>query len=65
MTLDAATIAKQLAARGVELYAPTSADEVKQFEQDMGLTLDAFFRSIYSEFDANKSGNRAGQVLWT
>jgi hypothetical protein len=56
MTLDAATIAKELAARDVDLNAPASAEEVKQFEQDMGLTLDPFFRSIYLQFNGFFNG---------
>ena len=57
MTSDAATIAKKLAARDVELHESASAEEVKQFEQDIGLTLDPFFRRIYSQFNGFFDGD--------
>ena len=57
MTLDVATIARKLRAKGVELREPASAEEVKQFEQDMGLTLDPFFRRIYSQFNGFIDGD--------
>jgi hypothetical protein len=57
MVSDAATIAKKLAARRVKLREPASAEELRQFEHDMGLRLDPFFRSIYSQFNGFYDGD--------
>ena len=65
MTNDAATIARKLEAKGVDLREPASAEDVKQFEQDMGLTLDPFFRRIYSQFNGFISADDNNHIeLW-
>ena len=65
MTHDAATIARKLRAKGVELREPASAEELKQFEHDMGLTLDPFFRSLYSQFNGFMSADGDNSIeLW-
>jgi len=49
--LDAATIADKLDAKGVELGKPASEEDLKQFETEMALILDSYFRQIYLRFN--------------
>ena len=63
--LDAATIANKLEAKGVELGKPASEEALKQFETEMTLILDAFFRQIYSRFDGFISPDDKSMIsLW-
>src|SRR5262249_44351855 len=66
MTNDAATIAKKLAVNGEDLREPASAEEVKQFEQDMSLTLDPCFRKLYLQFNGFMSPSGDNDIeLWS
>jgi hypothetical protein len=64
-TLDATTIANELEARGVELAKPVSDEHLKQFEAEMAVTLDEFFRQIYLKFNGFVSADDKTHIeLW-
>lgn len=58
-------LAYQLEAKGGELGEPASDEQLKKFEEEMGLTLDTFFRKIYLTFNGFVSADDKNHIeLW-
>lgn len=49
--MDPTALAHQLEVNGVDLNEPASDEQLKQFEEEMGITLDGFFRKVYLKFN--------------
>lgn len=62
---DAAAIANELKARGVELGKPVSDQQLKQFEAEMALSLDGQVRQIYLKFNGFMRPDPKSEIfLW-
>jgi len=63
--MDSKVIRNALQARGIELGPPVSGDYLAQFEKEMALSLDEYFRRSYCEFNGFESCDKKSQIcLW-
>jgi hypothetical protein len=63
--LDSKAILTALETRRVEVGNPTGDQYLKQFEEEMALSLDTFFRQMYSQFNGFATCDDKSQIfLW-